>query len=113
VAAGGGLLHLQARNSFDSFDAGILSCGGCEPEPALNSKRTRGDSLQKVAVGTYAAGGAALVTGMVLLYINRAQPYRVTPDEIEQGVRATPEQAVSVVPLVGGGASGALATFKF
>jgi hypothetical protein len=113
VAAGGGLLHLQARNSFRNFDAGVLSCGGCIPEPDLDNKRTRGDTLQKVAVGTYAAGSAALVTGMVLAYINRAQAYRITPDEVEQGVKATPKQSVSVVPLVSNSEGGILATFRF
>jgi hypothetical protein len=59
VAAGGGLLHLQARNSFTGFDAGVLSCGGCIPEKDLASKRTRGDTLQTAAVSTYAVGGGA------------------------------------------------------
>jgi hypothetical protein len=114
VAAGGGLLHLQARDSFASFDAGVLSCGGCIPEQDLASKRSRGDTLQKVAVGTYAAGGGALLTGLVLLYVNRAQPHQMSPDEFEQGASAAPEQpAVTVVPLVGGGESGVLATFRF
>ncbi|WP_224248329.1 hypothetical protein [Hyalangium gracile] len=114
VAAGGGLLHLQARDSFDSFDAGVLSCGGCMPDDSLASKRSRGDTLQKVAVGSYAAGGAALLTGMVLLYVNRAQPYRISPDELEQAPSATPEPpAVSVTPIVGGGEGGVLATFRF
>ncbi len=115
VAGGGALLHLQARNSFDSFDAGVLACdGGCVPTPDLASKRTRGYNLQKVAVGSYAAGGAALFTGMVLLYVNRAQPYRISPDELEQETSATPtQQGVSVMPLVGGGEGGVLATFRF
>ncbi|MFL5343922.1 MAG: hypothetical protein ACJ8AT_03980 [Hyalangium sp.] len=114
VAGGGALLHLQARNSFDSFDAGVLSCGGCIPPPDLSSKRTRGDTLQKVAMGSYAAGGAALLTAMVLLYVNRAQPYHISPDELEQGASATPgQQAVSVMPLVGSGEGGVLATFRF
>jgi len=114
VAAGGGLLHLQARDSFASFDTGVQSCGGCIPERALDSKRTRGDTLQKVAVGTYAAGGGALVTGLVLLYVNRARPYQVSPDELEQGASVAAElPAVSVVPLVGGDKSGVLAVIRF
>ena len=114
VAGGGGLLHLQARKSFDSFDAGVLSCGGCMPTKEMASKRSRGDTFQRVAVGSYAAGGAALLTGMVLLYVNRAQPYRISPEELEQGATAPPEQpAVSVLPIVGRGEGGVLAAFRF
>lgn len=114
VAAGGGLLHLQARNSFASFDAGVQDCGGCIPEKDLASKRSRGDTLQTAAMSTYAVGGGAVVTGLVLLYINRAQPYQISPDDLEQGATTAPEQpAVSVMPLVGSGEGGVLATFRF
>lgn len=110
VAVGGGLLHMQARTSFRDFDAGIQACGGCVPEPGVADLRTRGDSLQKVAIGTYALGGAAVAAGAVLVYLNRPQSYRITPTEAmsEQG-----EQSVSVAPLFGGGERGVLATFRF
>ncbi|MDY7227294.1 hypothetical protein [Hyalangium rubrum] len=107
LAAGGSVLHMQARDSYREFDVGILSCGGCVPEPALADKRSRGDSLQKVAFGTYAVGGAALVTGAVLVYVNREQSYRITPGE------ASKDQEVSVAPLLGKGEGGMLATFRF
>jgi hypothetical protein len=115
VAAGGAALHLQARSSFERFDTGILSCGGCVPDAGLTSQRTRGETFQKVAMGGYAVGGAAFLTGAVLLYVNRARPHSVTPDELEQqGTSAAPApQAVSVTPLVGRGEGGVLATFRF
>lgn len=86
LAAGGGVLHLRARDDFRGFDAQATACGlaGCAPSPALGALRKRGDTFQKAAVGTYAAGGALLATGAVLAFINRAQPYQLSPDEHEQ-----------------------------
>ncbi len=107
VAAGGGVLHLQARDSFRDFDAGIQLCQGCVPTPELADKRSRGDSMQKLAFGTYAVGGAALVTGAVLVYLNRSQAYRISPGEVVQ------EPALSVTPLLGKGERGLAATLRF
>lgn len=86
LAAGGGWLHLQGRDDIRSFDARAAECGqpGCEPSRELDDLRNRGSQFQKVAMGTYAAGGALIVAGAVLAYINRAEPYRLTPDEYEQ-----------------------------
>jgi hypothetical protein len=107
LAAGGGYFHLQARTSFRDFDTGINLCGGCVPEPELANKRTRGDSMQKVAFGTYAVGGAALVTGAMLVWMNQPEAYRITPGE------AMTEQQITVAPLLGGGERGVVATFRF
>jgi tetratricopeptide (TPR) repeat protein len=107
IAAGGAVLHLQARGNYQEFDRLITTCGGCVPPPDVTDKRTKGDSLQNLAYGTYALGGAAIVTGAVLAYINRSKPYQISPNEL-----AT-EPAVTVTPLVGRGEGGALATFRF
>jgi hypothetical protein len=107
LAAGGGLLHLRARDNYRRFDAQATACGlaGCAPTPELGDLRKRGDTFQKVAVGGYAAGGALFATGAVLAFMNRAQPYRLSPDEHEQ-----------VTSLAVGGAGGArevLLTIRF
>jgi tetratricopeptide (TPR) repeat protein len=107
IAAGGAVLHLQARGSYQEFDDRIAACGGCVPPPDVTDKRTKGDSMQNLAFGTYALGGAALATGFVLVYINRSKPYQISPND------AAAEPAVTVVPLVGRGEGGALATFRF
>jgi hypothetical protein len=87
LAAGGGVLHQQARNDIRAFDAGAAVCGlaGCPLTPELDGLRSRGARFQKVAVGAYASGGALVFTGALLAFINRAAPYRLTPDEHEQG----------------------------
>jgi tetratricopeptide (TPR) repeat protein len=107
VALAGGALHMQARGSFQEFDTRIAQCTGCVPAPEVNDLRTRGTSMQQLAFGAYAVGGAALVTGAVLAFINRPQAYRINPDEA-----GTPESA-SVAPLLGRNERGILATFRF
>ncbi|WP_257453292.1 hypothetical protein [Archangium lipolyticum] len=108
VAAGSGWLHLQARDNIDTFSAGITECGGCKPTPDLSATLSRGNLLQNAAIGGYAVGGAALITGAVLVYLNQPQPYRI--DDPSQPVE---KEKVSVTPLLGGGSGGVLATFRF
>lgn len=91
LVAGGGWLHLKARDDIRGFDARARACGleGCEPTPELTKLRDQGTQFQRVAVGTYAAGGAVVATGALLAIINRAEPYRLTPDEYEREAQAT------------------------
>jgi hypothetical protein len=110
VAAVGGILHWQAGEKMKEYDSGVSACsmgsmnGGCMPDGDLAGKRSAAEALQGVAIAGYAIGGAIVVTGGVLAYLNRAQPYRVIPD------RETP---VSVLPLIGPTGGGAVATFHF
>ncbi|QRN98803.1 hypothetical protein JRI60_07165 [Archangium violaceum] len=108
AAAGSAWVHLQARDNIDAFSAGITECGGCKPTPDLASTLSRGNLLQNAAIGGYAVGGAALITGAVLVYLNQPQPYRI--DDPSQPVE---KEKVSVTPLLGGGSGGVLATFRF
>jgi hypothetical protein len=86
LAASGGVLHLQARNSYRDFDARTAACGptGCAPGQVPLELRSRGATFQKVAWGGYAAGGAVAATGVVLALINRTHSYRVSPDDHEK-----------------------------
>jgi tetratricopeptide (TPR) repeat protein len=110
LALTGSALHMQARGSFKDFDTHIAqqcAIGGCVPTPEVTGLRTRGTSMQQLAFGAYAVGGAALVTGAVLAAINRPQPYRINPNESGSA------QGVSVTPLLGRGEGGVLAAFHF
>ncbi len=108
VAAGGGLLHLQARDNLVAFDRGIDERGGIQlaQVPDLQSTLNRGNAFQTVAIGGYALGGAALITGAVLVYLNQPQPYRVDPNQKQA-------EAVTIAPLLGDGTHGAQALFRF
>ncbi|WP_245768821.1 hypothetical protein [Stigmatella aurantiaca] len=105
VAVGGRLIHMKARDEFQAFDSGVDACGGCVPGSELSGIRTRARTLQAVSMGTYAVGGAAFATGMVLLYVNRLQPQ----------MQLIPLQgnALTVVPVAAAGESGLLASYRF
>lgn len=101
-------MHLGARGAYQAYDAGIQACaaagaGGCYPAPALQAERSKGDSLQALAFVGYGLGGAAVVTGAVLVYVNRLQPYR-------KDVQAP---VATVAPLLGPGLAGATLQVTF
>lgn len=106
VGAGSGWFHFQARNNFRTLDTGVTDCGGCFLTPALDTNLNRARNYQTLAIGGYAVGGAALLTGAVLVYLNQPQPFRVDPTQ-------KTVELVSVAPLVGGGTGGLLTTFRF
>jgi hypothetical protein len=77
------------------------------PDTALADKRAQGNTMQTLAFTGYAVGGAALVTGAVLVYMNRLQPYHVEKTD-------TAAEGLSVTPVLGGGGTkGVSATFRF
>ncbi|HEX8437017.1 hypothetical protein [Archangium sp.] len=108
VAAGSGWLHMQARDNLSAFDKGIDERGGTPlaQAPNLQSTLNRGNTFQNVAMGGYALGGAALLTGAVLVYLNQPQPYRVDPNQKQVEV-------MTIAPLLGDGTHGAQALFRF
>ncbi|MBN1205897.1 MAG: carboxypeptidase regulatory-like domain-containing protein [Myxococcaceae bacterium] len=112
VAAGGGLLYLKTRDDYRAFDLRVSDCAqgtvdrGCRAA-GLAPQRSRAELMHKVSFGAMAAGSAALVTGAVLVLLNRSVPYSIDPDKYEQ------EQGVSVMPLLGAGTTGVTATFQF
>ena len=109
VGGVGGAMHYNANESFKEFDAGIDACGGCVPPADVAGKLSTGNTLQAAAIGSYAVGGAAVVAGAVLVYLNRLQPYQINPT-VEQKSSTT---ELSISPLFGNGVSGASATIRF
>jgi len=112
VGAAGGGMHYLAHQDFASFDNAIKGCasadpavGGCIPDASAASKRSQGNTLQAAAIGAYAVGGAALVTGAILVYVNRLQPYRIDPNDKHVDV--------SVAPMIGPGQAGVWAQARF
>jgi hypothetical protein len=108
VAGVGGILHWQSRESFRAFDAGVArDCPeGCSPIPSdLAALRNRGRAEQVLGIVSYALGGAGIVTGGVLLYINRPRAYRINPSD--------QAPALSLAPLIGPGQAGLLTTLRF
>jgi hypothetical protein len=73
VALASGALHYAAFKSSRASDSLVVACGGCGPRLDIVRDGERSATMEKVAIGGYAAGGAAMVTGVVLAYLNRAK----------------------------------------
>ena len=107
----GAAMHLSARGGFETYDQGIASCGsepdgrdrggGCIPNATLLGQRQSAETSQTIAMGAYGLGAAALVTGGVLAYMNRLQPYSVAPGETQVEVTFAP----ALSPAGGGAAA--------
>lgn len=100
--AAGGLQAIAARN-FTRYDEGFnkLDCAqqGCmqgeidKKNPKLTPRLNRARLEQNIAVGGYIAGGAAIATGIILLYLDR--PHLMQRED------PTPNAAgVAVVPVL-------------
>lgn len=116
VAAAGGALHALSARDFGDYDNGFrsLTCAdtGCTEQtidaeaPGLNARLRSARLEQRLAVGGYIAGGAAVVLGAVLVYLNR-------PHLMEQE-GGDPRGAVfSMVPVVSGDALGVSMTVSY
>lgn len=103
IAAAGGVLHALSARDFNAYDSGFLklSCAGMgctqqaidQGDPHLSSRLNRARLEQKIAVGGYIAGGAAMAAGAVLLYLNR-------PHLMEQADSNPNGTGVAMVPVV-------------
>jgi hypothetical protein len=98
VAGLGALFSVRAESRFDAYDTEVsrlCSIDGCDladlPDH-VTSLESRGNALNAAAVVSYSVAGAALVTGVVLLLLNRPRP-------VEVGV-------ANVSPAVGPGGGG-------
>lgn len=117
LGATGALLNMSAQSSFDDFDAEIARCndeasgGGCAQSGKLDDLKSSGESKRTLGYVGYGLAGAAVVTGAVLVYLNRRTSYEITADEYrrEQAKKAK----VSIAPLVVPGMAGALIHGRF
>lgn len=105
VGVVGGILHSGAISRYDDFDAAIEACGGCEPPGAVANAKDTADTMQFLAISSYVVGIGAVLTGATLAYINRAESYRLEPEELERRLQ--------VSPMVSGSTAGVSASFKF
>jgi hypothetical protein len=114
VAAVGGALHALSARDFKAYDSGFLKLPclgtmtmGCTEQEidtaGLSSRLSRARLEQKIAVGGYIAGGAALAAGVVLVYLNR-------PHLTEQEGTNPHTTGIAVVPMVSADMLGALVT---
>jgi hypothetical protein len=96
VALGGGGFMWAARGDYDASDRVIKQqCpAGCSSEPPdARDRRKRAATFDALGTGLLIGGGVSLVTGAVLVFINRAEAYRISPADIERE-----STAISVLP---------------
>jgi hypothetical protein len=113
IAAASGVLHALSARDFNAYDSGFLklSCAGtgCTAQaidlgdPHLSSRLSRARLEQKIAVGGYIAGGAAIAAGVALLYLNR-------PHLMEREDASPSAAGVALVPVVSADMLGVLVT---
>ena len=110
IGLAGGALEMSARSSYRDFDEAIAKCaadsgtGGCEDASGFADKRDSGDTKRTLGFVGYGLAGAAIITGGVMLYLDRETSYKITADEYRRE-RSSP---VSVTPLVAPGLAGAM-----
>ncbi len=105
VAGLGGALELDAQATMDDYrralrdECGERGCAGGAPSAAALALRDQAQLRDRVGVATMVVGGAGVVTGLVLVVMNRARV------EVEADPRAGAAR-VEVTPLLGAGAIG-------
>jgi len=114
VALAGGGLHYSALQKISSVDreSRARCAGGCASEPAdLAHDRAQAGTMQKFAFGAYGVGGAALVAGGVLAYMNGSRAYVESYDSARP---IPPRQAkLEIVPILDPGRPGLSAALRF
>jgi hypothetical protein len=78
----------------------------CPVTPEAQSLRDGGDTKQTAAGVMYVVGGAAVITGVTLMLLNRPRPYRIDRESSEP-------TGVTVVPVVSPDGAGVSAAFRF
>jgi hypothetical protein len=115
LALAGGALDWHSTRLFDDYERDFvrrcpMGCMDGVP-PELEDRRARAGTEQRAAVIAYGLGGAALATGVVLIYRDRGRTSR-------RHARSAPDMASStapatLAPMVSPGVIGMNAGFRF
>ncbi len=113
AAIGGGAAWFIADNKYDEYDSEISSrcptgCAADDPALAsLQSNKDSADTYNAFAMPLVIGGGVGLAAGVVLLYLNRAEAYQISPQE------AGITDRVSLVPVIGSSSAMVIGTSRF
>lgn len=120
LVAGG--LQWSANSSFNEFDSKVARCtadgGGttCDVNE-FSDLRESGDSKRTLGFIGYGIAGAAILTGGLLVYLNREVSYQITTDEYRMELfrkqQKPAKPAVTIAPIVAPGAGGAVLMGRF
>jgi len=119
----GVFLELSANSSYKDYDTAVAKCNmdssstGCMNAGSVADMRSSGDTKKTLGYVGYGIAGAAVVTGAILLYVNRSSAYQITADEYRKELRekdkAKAEGDVSITPVIGPGLAGAMLNGSF
>jgi hypothetical protein len=123
VVAGvtGGLLANSAQKSFDDYDEAVARCndmtpgmtGGCTTTSSLTDMRESGESKRTMSYVGYGVAGAAITTGLVLVYLNRERAYLISESEYRKEQLLKEQKKVTVLPIVTPEMGGAMVHVSF
>lgn len=109
VSLVGILFHQKAKSTYASFDSAFdeRCMTGCEDEqvPDLADRLGSARWQQRIGVTAYVIGGAALTTGVALIFLNQPRTYRREKPETAEGI--------SLTPMLGHGTTGIRAGIRF
>lgn len=108
VALMGIPLQLRAQSNLDSYDAEIRArcetgCSLTDVPLHVRAMESRGQFQNRLALTSFAVGGAVVVTGLTLVILNRPHTVAASPSPLRS----------SISPLVGDGSLGVAARFSF
>jgi hypothetical protein len=120
----GGIFELSASSSFKDYDDAVTRCNamsqntGCvtETNKAIVDMRNSGNTKRSVGFVAYGVGGVAIVTGALLAYLNRRQPYQIRPEDLEEQPDKDKDKAghgVAITPVVSPELTGAMVQGHF
>ena len=119
LAGAGVLLELSANSSYSDYDAAVAKCNqasnsmGCANDGSVADMRKSGDTKKTMGYVGYGVAGAAVVTGVILLWVNRESTYQISADEYRKELREKEKASVSVTPVIAPGIAGAMLTGSF
>jgi tetratricopeptide (TPR) repeat protein len=112
-------LELSATSTYDDYDTAVAKCNtasnsmGCT-DGSVTDMRKSGDTKKTLGYVGYGVAGAAVVTGAILLYLNRSSSYQISADEYRKELREKEKaNSVSITPVVAPGLTGAMLTGSF
>lgn len=114
----GVFLHWQSAGNFSDFDTRFLQlscitqpnphspgCGSDDIPAPMSQQLSRAEWQQRIAVTSYVAGGTTILTGLILVYMNRPR--------LIARVRQERSAQLALSPLLLPQATGVVAGFRF